>query len=577
MLQHPLLILLFIDFASDKIINFIIKILRYPYETDINFLRHMKQVIFIILLVLYIIPVSGNNNDIKAPVMNVTVYPDRAQLFHETVVQIPSGNSVLRFTGLSPYIDDQSIQVKGFGDFTIVSVNHQNNYLENLEELPEIKSIRDQIENLLLKVEEENAAISVLKEKESFLVANRAILVKETTFTIEQLRSVMDLYTNNMNEITMTVLKKNRLIKDYEKQIAALRKQIAERTERSRLPSGEITVTVSADRTVSGRMSFSYVVGNTGWYPSYDIRVENTDKPVNIIYKANLHQNTGLSWKDVKLSFSNARPWIAGNVPELNSWFIDYYNPPSPGLVLRGTSTEARKSSAIASAEMDARDNTAMRQLEAVPLTVGRETGETSVTFDVAIPYSIASDGKIQTVEIYRSSVPAEYKYVTIPKLSPHAYLTAGITEWDMQGMQSGEAILYFENSFVGKSRLDMNQPGDTLMVSLGTDNGIIVKREKQKDYTSRRILGSNKTEIFSFLITLRNNKPAPVKVSLYDQIPISSNSEISVEATELSGGDLNKQTGEIEWDLEIQPKETKNITLTYSVRYPKDKTIILE
>jgi hypothetical protein len=490
----------------------------------------MKQVIFIILLVLYIIPVSGNNNDIKAPVMNVTVYPDRAQLFHETVVQIPSGNSVLRFTGLSPYIDDQSIQVKGFGDFTIVSVNHQNNYLENLEELPEIKSIRDQIENLLLKVEEENAAISVLKEKESFLVANRAILVKETTFTIEQLRSVMDLYTNNMNEITMTVLKKNRLIKDYEKQIAALRKQIAERTERSRLPSGEITVTVSADRTVSGRMSFS-----------------------------------------------NARPWIAGNVPELNSWFIDYYNPPSPGLVLRGTSTEARKSSAIASAEMDARDNTAMRQLEAVPLTVGRETGETSVTFDVAIPYSIASDGKIQTVEIYRSSVPAEYKYVTIPKLSPHAYLTAGITEWDMQGMQSGEAILYFENSFVGKSRLDMNQPGDTLMVSLGTDNGIIVKREKQKDYTSRRILGSNKTEIFSFLITLRNNKPAPVKVSLYDQIPISSNSEISVEATELSGGDLNKQTGEIEWDLEIQPKETKNITFTYSVRYPKDKTIILE
>ena len=537
----------------------------------------MKQVIFIILLVLYLIPVSGNNNDIKAPVMNVTVYPDRAQLFHETVVQIPAGTSVLRFTGLSPYIDDQSIQVKGFGDFTIVSVNHQNNYLENLEELPEIKSIRDQIENLLLKVEEENAAISVLKEKESFLVANRAILVKETTFTIEQLRSVMDLYTNNMNEITMTVLKKNRLIKDYEKQIAALRKQIAERTERSRLPSGEITVTVSADRTVSGRMSFSYVVGNTGWYPSYDIRVENTDEPVNIIYKANIHQNTGLSWEDVKLSFSNARPWIAGNVPELNSWFIDYYNPPSPGLVIRGAGAEARKSSAIASAEMDARDNTAMKQFEAVPLTVGRDLGETSVTFDVAMPYSIASDGKIQTVDIYRSSVPAEYKHITIPKLSPHAYLTAGITEWDMQGMQSGEATLYFENSFVGKSRLDMSQLSDTLMVSLGTDNGIIVKREKQKNYTSRRILGSNKTEIFSFLITLRNNKPGPVKITLYDQIPISSNSEINVEAEELSGGYLNKQTGEITWDLEIQPKETKNITLTYSVRYPKDKTIILE
>ncbi|MCK7542070.1 MAG: hypothetical protein MZV63_69900 [Marinilabiliales bacterium] len=41
-----------------------------------------------------------------------------------------------------------------------------------------VKTIRSQIEALQLKVEDEKAAINVLKEKEAFLIANRAILVK---------------------------------------------------------------------------------------------------------------------------------------------------------------------------------------------------------------------------------------------------------------------------------------------------------------------------------------------------------------------------------------------------------------
>jgi len=157
----------------------------------------------------------------------------------------------------------------------------------------------------------------VLKEKEAFLVANRAILVKETTFSIEQLKGVMELYTSNMDQVTTAVLRKSRLIKDYEIQIVALQQQISDRTGKQQLPSGEILVTVTSEKPVSGKLNFAYVVSNAGWYPSYDIRVDDIASPVNIFYKANLFQNTGVQWKDVKLSFSNANPWIAGDVPEL--------------------------------------------------------------------------------------------------------------------------------------------------------------------------------------------------------------------------------------------------------------------
>ena len=289
----------------------------------------MKNLILISILILIgsINLSADTEKEIKAGIKHVTVYPDRAQMSHETTVDLPAGNTILKLSGLSPYIDAQSIQVKGYGDFIILSVNQQNNYLENLEDLPEVKSIRSQIEALQLKVEDEKAAISVLKEKEAFLVANRAILVKETTFSVEQLKSVMELYTNNMDQVTNSILKKNRLIKDYEKQIAALQKQIADKFGKQQLPSGEISVSVSCEKPVSGRLTFSYVVSNAGWYPSYDIRVDNITKPVTIFYKANVFQNTGVTWKDVKLSFSNATPWVAGDVPVLYPWFIDYYYP----------------------------------------------------------------------------------------------------------------------------------------------------------------------------------------------------------------------------------------------------------
>ena len=538
-----------------------------------------RSIIVSITFILFVLKLTAQSEkEIKAEIKHVTVFPDRAQVDHEISVSLLPGKSILKLSGLSPYIDVQSIQVKGYGEFTILSVNHQNNWLQNLEDSPEVKSIRSQIESLKIKVEDENAAIRILKEKEAFLVANRAILVKETTFTLEQLKNVMDLYTNNMDQITMTTLKKERLIKDYNKQITALQQQIADKLGRQQLPSGEILVSVSSERAVSGKLTFSYVVSNTGWYPSFDIRVDDIKNPVAIFYKANVFQNSGVEWKDVKLSFSNATPWVAGDIPILSTWFVDYYNP-AP-LMLRGISSDVRRSEAPVMMEMAASDKKMeekYKEMEAAPVSVQKQVGATTITFDIAVPYTVPSDGKTQTVEIQRIIAPADYKYVTSPKLSQLAYLTANIADWAKLSLQTGEATLYFENSFIGKSTLNVNQLKDTLTISLGTDNSILVKREKRKDFTSKKVLGTNRTDTYSFLLTIRNNKANPIKITLNDQIPVSSNSGISVDPVELSGGKLNGPTGEIKWDLEIKPQETKQIVFTYSVKYPKDKTVVLE
>jgi uncharacterized protein (TIGR02231 family) len=535
----------------------------------------MKKIILIpvILLACSVSLMAQNDKEIKAELKHVTVYPDRAQLNHESSFDLSQGRTTLELKGLSPYIDAQSIQVKGIGEFTILSVNLQNNFLQNLEDTPEVKNIRSQIESLQAKIEEENAALATLKQKEDFLIANKGVLVKETGFSIDQFKTMIEVYTGNVDQVNMAVLRKNRQIKDYEKQIAALRQQINDRSGKPRLPSGEISVTVSSEKQVQGKLFFTYVVSNASWYPSYDIRVDDINKPVVIYYKANVNQNTGVDWKNVQLSFSNATPWVAGNVPVLYPWFIDFYTP----VRVVGYGVMKSESSQAMSPEMAPERKSALKDLAASPVLVEKKVGEMSVTFDVSAPYSIASDGKYQIIEIQRTTTPAEYKYVTIPKISRSAYLTGNITDWAKQSLLSGEATLYFENTFVGRSFLNVNQLTDTLVISLGTDNSIIVNREKRKDFTSKKVIGSNKTVTYSFLLTIRNNKAVPVRITLNDQIPVSSNSSIVVEAAELSGGSFNPETGTVKWDLDLKPQEKKEIILSYSVRYPKNQNVILE
>jgi uncharacterized protein (TIGR02231 family) len=336
---------------------------------------------------------------------------------------------------------------------------------------------------------------------------------------------------------------------------------------------------VSSEKQVSGKLLLSYVVTNSGWYPSYDIRVDDIKNPVSIFYKANVYQNSGVDWKDVKLSFSNATPWVAGDIPVLNPWFVDFYYPSARMLQGRAAGININRSEPATLNEVVvvANDKKEEKAMEAAPVSVQKQVGETTITFDVVVPYTIPSDGKVQTVEIQRIKAPADYKYVTLPKLSQLAYLTANITDWAKLSLQTGEATLYFENSFVGKSTLNVNQLKDTLSISLGTDNSILVKREKRKDFTSRKVIGANRTDTYSFLLTIRNNKSNPIEITLNDQIPVSSNSSINVDPVELSGGKLDQQTGEIKWNLDIKPQETKQIVLTYSVKYPRDKTVILE
>lgn len=198
----------------------------------------------------------------------------------------------------------------------------------------------------------------------------------------------------------------------------------------------------------------------------------------------------------------------------------------------------------------------------------------TNVSFVIAIPYTILTNGRPQLVDVQTAELPATYRYEVTPKLDNDAFLTAQITGWDKLNLLNGVARIYFEGTFVGESRVSLAEAKDTLVLSLGRDKRIVNKREQIEDVNSRKSLGSNQREGRAYRISLRNTRQEPVSLTVYDQIPVSTDSRIEVALTDAGGAELNPETGKLTYRLTLQPGESRALTFRYEIKYPKGRTL---
>lgn len=202
---------------------------------------------------------------------------------------------------------------------------------------------------------------------------------------------------------------------------------------------------------------------------------------------------------------------------------------------------------------------------------------QTAIEFEIKTPYTILSDSKSYAVDMEFYDLNAHFQYYTVPKIDKDAFLIARIVDWEKYNLLAGEANIFFENTYVGKTLMDVSQAVDTLDISLGRDKKISVSRDKVKEMTSRQLIGSKKEESYGWKITVRNNKNKPINLVVLDQVPVSENSEIEVAVQQLSGAKPDTETGEVKWEFVLQPNEKRELDLKYSVKFPKNKYLVID
>ncbi len=208
-------------------------------------------------------------------------------------------------------------------------------------------------------------------------------------------------------------------------------------------------------------------------------------------------------------------------------------------------------------------------------ITVSEST--LNLNYDIDLPYDIASNGKEQTATLKEVEVPTNYKYYAVPKLDKDVYLLAEVTNWENLNLLPGDANIIFEGTYVGKSFIDPNTTTDTLNLTLGKDKRVAIKREKLADFSSVKFLGSNKLQKITYEITVKNNKKEAISLLVKDQYPLATNKEMEVQLLESAEAAVNDETGIVTWKLSLAAGESKKLRLSYTVKYPKDKTVNLK
>lgn len=525
----------------------------------------MKQTIFLFFLILIIQQSFAQNIvEVNASLQEATIYVRGAELRHEAnKVQIPTGNSEIVINHVANFIDPQSIRVLSpNSQLTILSVSFERDYLNKGDnkssQYLEIKKKYDQ-ENILY-----NDLSSQRKSEESTLAlleANKSI-GGQNGVTPTEIANMIKYYRQQYKEISDNIVDLKTKEEEQKKTVDQLKQQM-DQSGGGNENAGQLVLRVSSPQSTNADFNIQYFTDNVSWSPFYEVRVNDIQGPLQLLYKANVIQTTGIDWKQVRLAFAGGNPQQNNNLPELSPWRLSFRSP----IVEAAPSRIAARSVNVKAETAESYQDVAVQNMAVV------QDNQLSSSFVIETPYDVYSNGQPQSIQLQSHSLNTVYSYTTIPKYSSSAYLIGKISDWNELNLLPGNANLIVENNYAGASFIDPGSTNDTLTLSLGKDERIVTKRERIDEEGSQSFLGNSQSRNYIYEISVRNSKKEAVDVEVKEQYPLSNEKDIEIKLNEASGAYNNEERGELTWNLHLKPGETKKLKVSYTVKYPKGKT----
>ncbi|MDR6966708.1 uncharacterized protein (TIGR02231 family) [Flavobacterium arsenatis] len=510
-----------------------------------------------------------------AKVKAATVYFNSAEISQSTSAVLPKGTSEIVIKNVADYLNENTVQIGAPSNVTVLSVQFTNNYISEYEideNSPLIKKVRDSInlvEKELLKIN--NAKDSEAKTIE-LLDKNHQVNGVNSGLSVAELMKMVDYYKAKRTEVSNAYDALEEKLKNLNIVLSRLKNKLEINTQKEdKTSKGKLVLQVMNETAGNVDFSINYLTNNANWKPFYDLRANSVSAPIEMMYKAQVVQNTGIDWKQVKLTLSSGNPNQNNQAPLLSSWFLRYGYDKNFGYL---NDASVMNKIAIRGAVSGLKVKESEKAEASVSNYTTIQENQLNISFDIDIPYDILSNGKAHSVALKEINLPATYKYYAAPRVEKEAFLLAEISDYSKYNLLQGEANIIFEGMYVGKTFINPNQTSDTLNLSMGRDKKISIKREKVVDKSGTKFLSSKKEQTFTFDITTRNNKKEAVELLLKDQYPLSSDKEIEIELKESDGAKINTETGILTWDLNLKPNETKKIRISYKVKYPKDRII---
>lgn len=519
-----------------------------------------------------------------AKTQGATVYFSGAELQHSAQLNLPVGNSEIVIKNVADYINESTLQIKAPKSVTVMSVQFTKNYISEYEideSNPAIKKVRDSIELVKKEIKKVQIQIYTHQQTIGLLDNNQQVGGANSGMNTAELMKMVEYYKAKRIELDNQIEAFKEKETKWNKTLANLTARLQLNTAKEeKMSKGKLVLQVLNEVAGTVTLNFSYITNSAGWKPMYDLRANSIKDPIQLLYKAQVWQTTGIDWKKIKMSLSSGNPNQSNEAPLQQAWFLRYrefregdknilYETPSNNFnYYRGNVfSKSKENKNVDTTDVD-------YGYDSIDDYVEISESQLNITFDIDIPYDVLSNGKMHSVSLKEIQIPATYKFYSAPRLEKEAYLLAKIDNYGQYNLLPGEANIVFEEMNVGKTFINPEQTGDTLSLSMGRDKKISIKREKVVDKSGTKFLSSYKEQTFTYDITIRNNKKEEINLTLKDQYPLSSDKDITIELLEDGKASVNPETGFMTWELKLAPNESKKIRISYKVRYPKDKII---
>ncbi|KAH9479803.1 Protein F37C4.5 [Psilocybe cubensis] len=478
-------------------------------------------------------------------IANVSLYTGLAEVTRVFEPKLKKGDNKVIVSGLPDVLVPDSLRVEGRGQCTIYEVSlsdiPSSGPMTTSDRLEDLIKQKIRLEKALMRCHKAIAAVQSFQNS----IAVRHVKADELANLqrgIDAAAEEWDLKQLDLEEQITEVTR------DIEQEQVALGEVKVDNKLRKR-----VYITLVADKECDVEIVLKYAVSSATWDPTYAIyvKMDTKEKAVKLIYKAAISQNTGESWNDIPLTLETVTPTTGLNIPELQPWTLSMYKP-MYGKYLRksaaasslntfGGHSMRKESAASSDSESDGGPprgggrlhSSRPPNIKARGLTVTSK-GDINATFSVPGLMTIPSDGASHTVTIMEVYLDAAMSWVTVPKKSPKAHLTAKIKNDSEYTLLRGIASIYVNGSFISRSDIPTVSPQESFDCPLGIDPAVrITYHPRSKKVTQPSFTRRNSTYLFSQRISISNTKATPISyLKVREQVPVSEDSNITVNLT---------------------------------------------
>jgi len=522
-----------------------------------------------------------------ARIVEVTVYPDRAEIVREATVALPAGPSSIKFVGIPFRVEPDSLRVSAEGVPSTLGAVEIRDRVEEPEETPEWIAARDEVRDLELRVATLDVEDKNARKLRGFLDAVSTVTAQNQTRDMaegradpEAIRGVYELLRSERGALSTGELEREQRRVKLREDLEIARAKLATLRPAGSIHSRVAIVEVDAARAGSLSLRLAYLVAGASWRPAYRASLDPENGQVHLVSEAVVRQTTGEDWTGVDLRLSTAAPARGVEPPMLGSWLLR----PMEFARTGGTSGRVAFESEAPSAPGRIYQNVLALEpgvqdaAEATPAEAAVVHSAFNVSFAVPGRSDVPSDESDHRVTLRQEDLAAELVYRTVPGLNASAYLTAKTHAPEEYPLLAGPVRVFAGGAYLGAFRAEETGPGAELTIPFGADNRIEVIRVKLPRESGREgFSGKYRQVAFGYRTVVENLMSREVSLILEDRVPVSEDERIVVEiAKETTAGykQSDRRPGVMLWRMELEPRAKKEVVLEYSVRFPKDLVV---